>query len=401
MGLPNLSALKKKCEELGLTVVQKGKRPAKDDYVVVLRDHFMPAGGLKYTELEPMLAFPIWNLSEEEAESIWGSKRWVAQKKLNGCRVILHFIAGVGVFAHSRTVSLKTYRMQELTNQLLFHDYVPSFSATLDCEAIIEKSVDTRPYTPKGEVTQTSLHSTTCALHLEAENSRRLQKEQDAPIVMQTFDIVNWKCLDLRNTRLEDRLIFLMEFEEEIKGTELAPFFEFPLVVYDNKKAFFEELVATGSEGVILKNLNAGYEDSSSRRRDGWVKVKKRMEFDAFVTGFKRGEAGSGWENLVGALEFSVMTENGPHPIGFASNFTMETRQKISSYDPVNNSVALDPRVYGKVAEISGQDISAREMRLSHCTIDRWRPKQGPDAKLAEDCKASLADLKEASRWVG
>lgn len=402
MTLPNLAVLQKKCEALGLKVTQKGKRPAKDDYVQVLREHHMPAGGLKYVELDPMLCFAEWNLKPEEQAEVWrDGNSWVAQRKLNGCRVILHFVKGVGVFAHSRTVSVKTYRMQELTQQFTWHEFVPNFTATIDAEAIIEKPIDSRPYTSKGEVTKTSLHSTVVALHLEPTAARRMQVDQDAQLMIQAFDITNWQGKDLRPCRLETRIGFLASFRSLLIGSGIEGLFQFPEIVATGKRTFFEKVVAEGGEGVILKNLESRYEDSSSRSRTGWVKVKKRQEYDAFVSGFLRGEPTTGWKNLVGALEFSVNTDQGPHVIGYASNLTMENRERLTVYDQGNDVVALHPSAYGKVAEISGQDISARELRLSHCTIDRWRPKQGPDAKTADQCFVKMADLRAASEWVG
>lgn len=404
--LPNLSELKKKCDDLSLTVVQKGKRPAKSDYVEVLRAHYMPEGGLPYEELTPMLCFAEWNLKEDERERIWRSVNWVIQKKLNGCRIILHFVKGVGVFAHSRTTSVKTFRFQELQQQFTWHDYVPNFSATLDAEVIIEKPIDTRAYTAKGEITKTSLHSTTSVLHLEAENARKIQIEQDAPLMVHAFDITS---SDLRTAIGEDhrkepystRIELLKIFEDVIRKTSLSKFFHFPKVERANKKEFLNKILAEGGEGGILKNLRAPYVDSSSRKRDGWVKVKRRQDYDAFVSGFIRGEKGTGWENLVGALEFSVITEKGVHVLGYASNITLENRKKITIYDPKSDEVTLAPAILGKVAEISGQDISARSLRLSHCIVERWRPKQGPDAKNRGDCRYKMSDLLAASSWVG
>jgi ATP-dependent DNA ligase len=198
--------------------------------------------------------------------------------------------------------------------------------------------------------------------------------------------------------RLEARQAFM----DWVATTELAAYFILPKSCFGtNKKPFCEKIWEDGGEGIILKNLRATYEDSSSRRRDAWVKVKKRQDYDAFVTGFKRGEEGTGFENLVGALEFSVKLTNGKlHPIGYPINMTLEERNRISVYDPATGQVSMIQEMYGKVAEISGQDISARELRLSHCTLDRWRD-QGGDLKHADECVMDLDELKQAAEWVG
>jgi ATP-dependent DNA ligase len=316
--------------------------------------------------------------------------------------MVLYFIRNVGVFATSRNISLKTFRFSELTGKLLFAGFHKApFNITIDCEAIIEKPVDTRPYTAKGEVTKTSLHSTTAVLSLEDNNSRKLQRDQNAPLTFKVLDITQWEGVDIKHQPLRNRLGCREAFMAFVAGTELGQYFKKPESAMTDKKKFLEKIWSEGGEGVILKNMRAPYEDSSSRPRDHMVKVKKRIEFDAFVTGFKRGEAGTGFENLVGALEFSVNLTNGKtHVLGYPINMTLEERQRITAYDPVTNQVSLIPEYYGRVAEISGQDISARELRLSHCTLDRWRDQPG-DVKLATDCVQNLEELKQAAEWVG
>lgn len=396
-----LADLQVLCLKLNLDVKIAGKRPAKDDYVKTLREHFMPFGGLPYTEVEPMLCFAIWNLKEGEQKGIWRSPNFVAQRKLNGCRLIVHCIPGKGVFAHSRTVSLKTYRYQELTDKLLISNFKDfPFEIVFDCEVMVEKTIDTRGYTAKGEVTKSSLHSTTSILHLESKNSLKIQVEQDAPLMFHVFDLIKYSNLDLRNHPLMNRMEYLEDFKGWIKNTEIGKYFEFPEFVYENKQEYCDKIIEEGGEGVILKNLRSLYEDSSSRGRDAWVKVKKRIEYDAYVTGFVRGEEGTDWRNLVGALEFSVMTEKGEHMLGCPTSMTLEFRKMISVYDSITDTVTMDPQMYGKVAEISGQDVTARVMRLSHCTLDRWRDQPG-DEKSKEECVIKYADLKEASEWVG
>lgn len=401
----NLAELKEACREEELVVKQSGKREAKSDYVEALRAHYLAIdypSGLPYEEVEPMKCFAIWNMSEAEQEEIWNSSNWIAQEKLNGCRMIMHFVKWVGVFAHSRTVSEQNYRYTELTAALLFKDFVPDFDATVDMEAYVEKAIDTRPYTDgAGCVTKSSLHSTSAIFHLRPENARKLQIEQGAPLIFKVFDILKINDRNLCQDPLRRRLKMLELFRGVIRETEIGKFFEFPGWTAIDKKVFYEDVLAGGGEGVVLKNLAAPYTATSSRLRDGWVKVKKGMEFDAFVTGFNRGHEGSAWRNLVGDLEFGVMLDNGKvHVLGKASNLTMEFRQMISRYDEATDTVSLDPTLLGKVAEISGQDISSRSLRLSHCTLDRWRDQVG-DEKRKEDCVVVAADLRKAAEWVG
>lgn len=395
-----LAELEMKCKKLGLGVMPSGKRPAKKDYVSALRAHFLPPQGLPYTELEPALCFAEWNLKDDERKKVWESPSWVAQRKYNGCRAIVHFVKGVGVFSHSRTVSVKTFRFQELSRQFLFRDYIPNFSATLDCEVLVDKSIDTREYTAKGEITQSSLASSVSLLHLEADNSIKLQLDQDAALQLFVFDILMDKGQDLRQKRYSERLKILEAFEANIQPEVALQDFQFPKV-HQDKKAFFKQVMSEEGEGVILKNLNAPYVDSSSRRRDVWIKVKKRIEMDAFVTGFNRGKEESAWHNLVGDLEFSINTDSGQHIVAYCTNMPLATRRKISSYDAENDIVSLNPKVIGRVAEVSGQDISARSLRLTHSTIERWRKSDGPDGKSPDECFIEMEFLRKSAAWVG
>ena len=402
MALPNLDKLVAKCDALGLKVTPAGKKLGKADCVAALRQYYLPEGGLPFTEVTPMLCFADWNLKPAELKDMQTGPNWVVQRKLNGCRLILHAVKGKGWFAHSRTESVKTFRYEEATPAILFAGQDPGFDATVDCEVMIEKPIDTSKYTPKGGVTKSSLHSVTSILHLRPANARAVQIEQDAPMMFHVFDIMAYQGRDVKSIRLKNRLEILEQFKIAIVGLDAAKYFVFPQVIYEDRPTCVTKIIADGGEGGIYKHLNSLYEDSSSRNRLGWIKSKKRIEYDAFVTGFIRGEEGSAWRNLVGAIQFSVYLEDGTiHPIGMASSISMEQRLKISTYDSITDTVSMVSGIYGKVAEISGQDITARVLRLSHCTIDKWRDKTGPDAKTKEQCQVKMEDLQQAADWVG
>lgn len=149
-----------------------------------------------------------------------------------------------------------------------------------------------------------------------------------------------------------------------------------------------------------MKNLDSVYEDSSSRGREGWVKVKRRREVDAYVVGFERGDAGKGWENLVGDLLFAVKTKSGQeHVIAKCSNMKFEKRVAITVFDQSSKEVKLIPEMYGQVAQVSGQDVSSRSLRFTHATIDRWRDQPG-DEKSADECVVDMDEIKQMAEWV-
>lgn len=407
MGLPKLGDLVDKCLEWGVNpTTHYGHYPSKAECVSLLRMIHMPAKGLPYTELTPMLCFPMWKMHSHEQDACWDGPGWIAQEKLNGVRVICHFVAGKGIFLHTRTISVQTWRYAEVSQQFLFHDYVPDFSCTLDCEAIIDKPIDTRGYTGGGGITKSALASTVAALHIEAPESRRMQQMQEAPLRLQVFDIPIWKGRNICGMPLHERLKALNHFKNISLGMlgsrNIGYYFEFPDYVGGNRRDFARQVIRKGGEGVILKNFNSPYIDSSSRRRDGWIKTKRRIEFDAFVTGFKQGEPGTEWENMVGSLEFSVYLEEGKfgdpitHVIGYVAAMSMEERQQATRWN--ENGLSLNPELYGRVAEVSGQDISARELRLTHCILEKWRV--GVDYKNKIQCVEDLGMLERMAHWV-
>ena len=69
----SLDDLRQECKEKGLSVVQSGKRPAKDDFVKALQGYFLsklpdvPKSLDRMLSLgEPMMCFPYWHLKESD-----------------------------------------------------------------------------------------------------------------------------------------------------------------------------------------------------------------------------------------------------------------------------------------------------------------------------------------------
>jgi ATP-dependent DNA ligase len=381
---------------MGLAVTPS---PARAPYIAALRAYYLAkdySSGLPYAELVPMQAYPSANLHPRQLRSLWTSHDWVAQRKLNGCRLILHFVRDVGIFAHARNINQRTYRRRELTNHLLFRDFKPSFSAAIDSEGLIEKPVDTRAYTKPGEVTRSSLHSTAAVLRLRAEASRNLQVEQDAAIKIHSFDVVSWQGTDLRKRKLAERLGYLDEFRKVISTTDLAQHFEFPPIVTLDKKAFYDQVIMERGEGIMLKNLSSRYEDSTSRNPNAWIKVKKSIELIAYVSGYEPASVKSRWSQMVGCLLLSVVTTEGPRLVAKLSNFEYRFRKEISFYDRDTGRVSMSSNIYGKVVLVTGQEFSQRAFRLVHPAIVHWRS----DLRQ-EDCSYSTSDLENLRLGVG
>jgi ATP-dependent DNA ligase len=389
-----LAELQSLCKELGLEV-RIGPRKAKADYLLALREHYLRKDYLEsppFAELTPMLSFPYWNLKAPERERIWGDHNdWIVQEKFNGCRVIVHFVKGIGTFAHSRNIDTTKYRRTDLTYHLLFADLIPAFSATVDCEAVIESNIDTSPFTPKGSKIQPSLQAVSAVLALRPESARRLQTEQNAPLRFKAFDLPSWDGQDFRKKKLCERLPYLGDFLAAIKSTPAAPYFEVPPTQLYAKKLFFDRVLAKGGEGCMFKNLNSPYVDSSKRSRKGWIKVKRSVELDAFVSGFEPGKPNGRWRNRVATLLFSVDTEDGPHLIAKVSSISKRSRSMITVKDKNTKEISLHPDMIGKTARLVGMEITPKSLRLLHPKVVRWNH-TGVDAKTR--CTYSMKDIR-------
>jgi ATP-dependent DNA ligase len=344
-----LADLKRKCEKLGYTVHRAGLRPAKSDYLAVLRQHFINQDfpeGLPYNELTPMLCAEYHRLLPKAQDQIWkDGNGWICQEKLNGERAILHFVAGVGVFCHSRVVSTVNYRRCEWTDRLKFKEFVPGFTATIDTELV-------------------------------------------SPM-FHAFDITRWGGLDLRKKQLCERLAFLGDFKTEITTAGLQEHFDFPAIHFNGKKEVYDGLISKGREGAVLKNLNSTYADSNVRIKNGWVKVKKKVEFDCYVCGYEQGKASSRYHDRVACLIFGVKTEEGLRVVAKVANLPSKFRRDVSLYNAKTGQVELRLDVKDRVATVSGMEISRKAKRLSHPKLIRWRGDLTP-----EDCLYSTNDIK-------
>lgn len=373
----NLAELKKMAGVLGLNVVAESV-PAKEPYERALRNHFLAKdypNGCPYDELQPMLCYNYCDLTRREQDSLWKDKNeWIAQEKLNGVRLIIHFVKGAGVFAHVREVSSKTFRRTELQQHLAFYDFVPTFTAIVDSEAVCG-----------------TLQETMALFRTKPEAAR--EKQKTAPLKLHVFDVMRWAEFDLRVRRLDERLAFIQDFRAAINAAGIGGHFEFPPNHFQDKRAVFERIIKVGGEGIVLKRLSSPYIDATSRSRLGWIKVKRDLEITAYISGFEPGRPGSLNETRVAVLHFSVNTENGQWLAAKVSNLPNDLQKDVTLRDKATRRVGLSPEWLGKVATVTGMEIAYKSGRLVSARIGHWR-----SDLTKEDCVYSAADLEAVRR---
>ncbi len=362
--MKNLAELQVECTTLGIKVATKG-RASKEPYVSALRDYHWrkdhPNESVP-TQMMPMLLASWEDLNQAEAAEIeQDCHAWIVQPKLDGVRALVH-IEDNRIRITSRTVSEVTYRLSE------FQDNLPHLTmglsklngTILDGELVCPLTqLDTG-----NTISASSLQATAAILATSPVNARRIQEGQDAHLRFHVFDILRSCGQDVTQLPLIDRqdllAIALQQFSN--KSIHLVPSY----VV--NKPDIHRSLINSGGEGTVWKRADSLYEPG--RRVGHWIKRKRGIEVEAFVSGFKPGN--NGHASLVGAVEFSVSNPtNGVFtPIAWVSNWTDGERKQMTQRN--GETITLDPTMIGKKALIGGHDVAGKSGRYRHAKIIRW-----------------------------
>lgn len=401
----SLAELKQEVASRGITVVPSGRRESKADYEAALRkaiwEEQFPGVPLP-PQYQPMLAMDMKNLipgkatanDPDPAHVMSDDSDWVAQEKKQGARLLLHIGQpshkfGTPNWIHSRRVSDATYRLNDNSGSFRHvtgKDYGPEWKgAVFDGEALSSRiDIDT------GDTITKDIEKATIALtNMAPDRAMQVQAEQGY-MRIHLFD-----CLfgrggrDMRNLPYDERLTETALFTQHCEEMGVSEIEVLPIVT-KNKEQYYEDVVARGGEGIMLKDKTAPYEHKRTR---SIYKKKRFIEIDGFVTGFVASDPSAGWGNFIGALEFSAYTEMGAtHPFAVCSNLTLGDRKSMT-VQGTDGSPALNPDTLGLVAAIRGMEWSSRAYRLTNARIQRWREGGGMDSKRKEDCVIDLGAI--------
>lgn len=361
---------------------------------------------------DPMLALQIKHLKPNIQEAVWdNNSEWIMEEKIDGCRARLCYDPKYGFDIYSRNLSITDFLPISYKNTIIMlNDLLGVFpySFIIDSEVVPMHDYIDRDIEGVDVIADTPLNLMTSILGSLPELSHKLQSKN--PVKFVAFDCIMFNGEMLIDKTLKERKVVLEKLVDKIK-----PILQDQIVLVPNsgntdKHDFYKQLLAAGKEGAVCKDLNSKY-DIKGRRAGEWVKIKRSVTqamdndenvtgdtVDAFVIGYERGNKGTINENKVGAIKFGIyltdtnneyiLNENGEpiiHHIATISGFSQALRDAITDFDEEGNP-RLNPKYYGYVAEIDGQDISAKEKRLSHATLIRWR-----QDKQAQDCKIQQA----------
>lgn len=278
----------------------------------------------------------------------------------------------------SRHNSVSDFLPISYKDTILVHgNYRGDTSFVLDCEVI---STNANVTTKKTCTSQ--LNSTSAILALDPVQSREIQKNN--PLLFVVFDCL-YNGVDIRSLPWKDRHVHAEKLAKALSDAgfmcKINPY------VLENKKDFYESIIKQGGEGIVLKRTGAPYSSTTSRT-DDMVKLKRTVacdlasDIDAWVSGFTEATKGKANENYIGGLIFSckVKLKNGEtviREIGRVAGIPQDLRVEMTDYD-ANGNPKLKQSYYGRVATISGQDISGVNKRLTHCVLKAWRYDKDP-----------------------
>lgn len=387
------------CRELGLEVKQAGNKLRKDDYVRALRNHFLLE---KYGSIDNIpwsmkfmlsieclqLCRRIQTLKESDQQKVWESDDWIAEEKVDGNRMVICWDADEKQFHFfSRNNSMVDYLPQDYKDTI----YITTDNFDYDKNFVLDAEVISTSPNIETNDTQclTQLQSTSALLALNPDDSIAIQRND--PLKFIVFDCLyhDESYMDKPWIERHKQTELLCNILKEYNfNCELNLVIENTEYNKNKKREFFDELIDNQKEGIVLKNKYAKYHATSSRTID-CVKVKRSTsdsltnDIDAFITDYVVGNDDTRNENMVVGFIFSVRLEKEDgtivnHNIAVCSNISDCIKEDATVIDD-NGNVSLNNDYYFRVATLKGQNISARNMRLTHAVIDTWRLDKSAD----------------------
>jgi ATP-dependent DNA ligase len=411
MALSTIADYQSECLRLGLSVLGSGKngKVMKMDYIHALEHHYLEGyrsqglatPGMEWTvaNLEsPQLAQSQSAFRDEvQFQSVVGSENRIAEIKQDGARIICVYTPSFGFEFFSRNRSEADQMFCMYTDQIYGLDRRTTESLGLPSFVLDGEMISINPSINGKVVTDTVLAAVVAMLSTNQLDSYRMQAEAGYPLRYQVFDILMYDGKSVMEEPLHTRKKLLHEVLTALHKLEHLPQLgwlnEVSWVEGDfvAKKAYFEEVVNAGGEGLVIKDMNAPYNPREARGGQGapFLKWKRTIshtmgsEIDAYVSGFTPGTGN--FEGLVGSLDFSVylLPSMESHIIARISGIDEATRRACTVKNG-DGSVGLNPEWLGRVAAIDGQDISSRSRAFSHARLLRWR--SGADAKYPSQC---------------
>lgn len=174
--------------------------------------------------------------------------------------------------------------------------------------------------------------------------SKAIERQEGNPIRYAAFDIMMHGGKDVTHLPWEDRRALL----EQVYKAYLASSKHIDLtkVVRQDKEGFLQEMLNTGEEGIMLKNIHAPYH-KDKRPEHVWYKIKQNMTDDVIILGYTDGQGK--YEGLIGSIIFGKYQTKGGKLVQLGRCSGMTDMQRL---DFTNNK----QKYLGQVIEISAME---------------------------------------------
>lgn len=278
-------------------------------------------------------------------------KNWIAEKKFDGSRYLLHYTPK-GTFLTSRRISVKTDKFVEKgKNCPQFGNYYSEIGyCVLDGEIMAKDE---------------KLSSVQSIMGSKSEKAI-LKQQKSGKLIYNVFDIIYYKGEKVTDLPLYKRKKLLSEIVSLIHNLYIVEV-KSRHWKKDRFKKFFDNEVRKGGEGIMLKDLNSIY-------GEGWFKWKVFRTYDVIITGFTLSNAPKYLENnWIGAIKFGLYKDGILEKVGQTSGMSEEVRAMFSE----NMEYYL-----GKVIEVKGQEQNPKTGSIRHPRFIRIR-----EDKNTQDCK--------------
>jgi len=309
-------------------------------------------------------------------EEFYSNPNYFAQEKFDGCRYLIHKGLDGSVKIYSKHTSVKTNTFTDKTGQLLhLADFVTQW---MPPGTVLDGEVTAPPNLQKAFGEDKSRSSVVTHITGALEEKARFIQLLHGHLEYEVFDLLAYKGEELLNQPYEDRFekLFDLDFGLYMHLARLESGV--------NKKILYEEVVASGGEGIILKDMRSPYLEG--QRKKAWIKVKKDREYDVVFMGVKWAEEESIKKGDLTPTRTRIAGQIGSIIYGQYRNGKLVELGNVSG---LNDAERL--HITNHWQELIGSVFTLRAYERSiHGALElprfiRWR-----DDKPAEECKWDL-----------
>ncbi|UYQ91840.1 ATP-dependent DNA ligase [Chitinophaga horti] len=318
---------------------------------------------------------------ESGADELGAPSEWNAEWKWDGIRGQL-IKRNDEIFVWSRGEELITEKFPEFTPLL---SLLPN-GCVIDGEILTFDQAEGRPLPFQALQTRIGRKNVT------------KKQLQEAPVVLLSYDLLEWQGKDIRERPLQERRALLVQLVEEINHPALRLSASITFDHWEDLTRLRLTARDQGSEGLMLKRLSSPYQ--VGRKRGDWWKWKvDPLVIDAVMIYAQKGHGRR--SNLYTDYTFAV--RDGEQLIPFTKAYSSLTDKEIAQVDNWIRRNSLEK--FGPVRtvkaelvfEIAFEGIAASSRHKSGIALrfprmNRWRQdKKADEINTLEDLRGMLA----------